>query len=298
VKRAVESKYFIPVCYTLFFIFAFLVSLYLSFPTESFKQRIIYEIERRTPFEADIKSVSVYPIFSLKIHDMKLYKAKELYLNIDDLKVSPSLFYLLFNKIGLPFKAHLYGGETKGNLVYSLKTGQITRVNGSLEGVNVKGILAIALNDGNSSIQGVLGGDFSVEFSSGPKGEIILEAKDLWIRNVKPIEGFVLPDFGKLKFNFKSHIENGVTKVEELKFKGNNLDLTLFGTMPILWEISKQGAIDLNVRLRTEGPGRGKLGFLSAFLSPQSDGSLRGKVVGTFGSPRVVREAIGIIKSR
>jgi type II secretion system protein N len=295
-KSVIESRYFVPACYALFFILAFLVFLYLSLPSESIKQRIIHEIETRTPFDADIKSLSIYPIFNLKFHEVRLYRAKALYLSIDDINVSPSLFYLLLKKITLPFKANLHGGEAKGRLVYSSKTGQLMKANGTVKGINVKGIpaVSIALGDPHSSIQGVIGGDFSVEFYPQPKGALVLEAKDLSIKNARLIEGMPLPDFGRLQCNLKSHIENGVTKVEELNFKGSDIDLTLVGTIPLLWEISKQGAIDLDVRLRTVGVGKGRLSFLSAFLSPQSDGSLGGKLVGTVGSPRLVKEAIRV----
>jgi type II secretion system protein N len=295
-KGVIESKYFVPACYALFFILGFLVFFYHSFPSESFKRRIIYEVETRTPFDIDIRSLSIYPIFSLKLHDVKLYRAKALYLNVDDLDVSPSLFYLLLKKITLPFRAHLYGGNAKGKLVYSSTTRQLIKANGTIEGINVKGIpaISIALGDENSSIQGVVEGFFSVEFGPQPKGQIALETKDLTVKNVRLIGGLPLPDFGRLESNFKSHIENGATKVEELKFQGNGFDLTLFGTMPLLWEISRLGAIDLDLRLRTEGVGKRKLGFLSAFLSPQSDGSLKGKITGTFGSPRLIKEVVGV----
>ncbi len=294
-KSVTESRYFVPACYMLFFILAFLVFLYLSLPSESFRQRIIYEVQTRTPFDIDVKGLSIYPIFTLKFHDVKLYRTKALYLSIDDLNVSPSLFYLLLKKIALPFRAHLYGGNAKGELVYNSKTGQLIKANGTLEGINLKGIptISIALGDVNSSIQGVIRGDFSIEFDPQPKGHVVLEAKDLSVKNVRLIQGLPLPDFGRLESDFKSHIENGVTKVEELRFKGNDIDLRLFGTMPLLWEISRQGVIDLDLRIRTGGGNKGKLSFLSAFLSPESDGSLRGKIVGTFGSPRLVKETIG-----
>ena len=294
-KSVIESRYFVSACYALFFILAFLVFLYLSLPSESFKQRIEYEIVTRTPFNVDIKSLSIYPVFSLKFHDVNLYRGKALYLSIDDLNVTPSLFYLLFKKITLPFEAHLYGGKAKGKLVYSSKTGQLTKVMGTIEGVNVKGIpaVSIALGDANSSIQGVVGGDLSVEFNPELKGQVILAVKDLSFKNVRFAEGMPLPDLGRLECNFRSHIENGATRVDELKFKGSGINLTLFGTMPLLWEISKHGAIDLELKLQAVGVGAGRLGFLSAFLAPQSDGSLGGKLVGTLGSLRLVKETIG-----
>lgn len=294
-KNLIESRYFILACYVLFFILTFLIFFYLSFPSESFKQRIIYEVETRIPFDLNIKDLNIRPILNLKFHDVELYRSKSLYLSIDDLSVSPSLFYLILKKVVLPFKAHLYGGDAKGRLIYSSETGQLIAANGDIRGINIKGIpmISTVLRDGNFSIQGVVAGNFSVEFVPQPRGQVVLEAKNLSVKNLRLIEGLPLPDFGRLESSFKGHIENGMTKVEELRLKGSGIDLTIFGTMPLLWKISKQGAIDLDLRFRTSKGGRGMSSFLSAFLSPESDGSFRGKIVGTFGNPRLVKETIG-----
>jgi hypothetical protein len=138
-----------------------------------------------------------------------------------------------------------------------------------------------------------LKGDFSLEFDPQPKGDINLNIGDLLIKGVKIAGGLSLPDFGRMQSRFKGHIENRVTKVDELKFKGSKIDLTLSGTMPILWQMSRHGTIDLNVRLKADtGVGRVLTGLFSAFLANQRDGSLGGKIVGTISRPNIIKHVV------
>lgn len=295
-KRILKSKHFIPICYSLFFISVFVVFFYSSFPEEAVKQRMIYEIGKRTPLTVEIKNVSISPITRITAYGVNLYKDKELFLVVDEWSGSPSLLYLIINKLKVPFEANLYGGEAEGTLFYDLKNNKITKAEGKIEnGIDIGKISAIpeVLGGENSLVQGVLNGDFSLEFSSQPKGDINLTINDLMVKGVKIAGGFPLPDFGKMQSSFKSHIEKGVTKVDELKFKGSKIDLTLSGTMPLLWQITKHGTIDLSVSLKADRDvGRTITGLLSAFLATQRDGSLGGKIIGTISRPEIVKQVV------
>jgi type II secretion system protein N len=294
-EKIVRSKYFIPACYSLFFVSVFLVSLYLKFPVESVKQRIIYEIEKNTPFKADIKNVNVYPIFCLKIHDMKLYhKAKESYLDINELKLSPSILYLILGKLKLPYKANLMEGEAKGSFIYSFKTKQIEKVEANLAGINIEKISSIIPTNNfgkqGPTILGVLNGGFSFDLGSQTKGNFDFSISNLTLSNIR-VRDFPLPSFSNLESNFKGYIENKITRVEEIKFKGDGINLMASGTMPILWNIKRGDKIDLGLRLELKGTKlAGIKTFLASHLAPQGDGSLGGKIAGTVGNLRVVKE--------
>ncbi len=295
-KRILKSKQLIPICYPLFFISVFVVFFYSSFPEEAVKQRIIYEIEKRTPLTVEISNVSISPITRIKASGVSLYKNKELFLVIDELKGSPSLLYLIINKLKVPFEANLYGGGAEGALFYDLKNNKITKAEGRIEnGIDIGKISVIpeVLGSENSLVQGILNGYFSLEFGNQPKGDINLTINDLLIKGVKIAGGFPLPDFGKMQSSFKSHIEKGLTKVDELKFKGSKIDLTLSGTMPLLWQITKHGTIDLSINLRADrNVGQTITGLLSAFLATQRDGTLGGKIVGTISRPSIVKQVV------
>ncbi len=296
VKRIRESRYFIPVCYSVFLITVFLVTFYSSLPQEAIRQRIIYEIEKRTPFKLTIKDLAVSPIIRFNLKGVNVYRDNEPVLNIDELRVSPSILYLVIYRIGLPFEARLYGGEAEGKVVYSLGTKEITKAQGKIEeGINIGRVQAVPalLGGGQSSVQGILLGDFFIEFGEEPKGDINLAVNDLSVKGVKIAGGFPLPDLGKMKSSFRGRIENGVTKVDEIKLNGNKIDVTLSGTMPLLWQISKKGTIDLNVKLRAgSGAGKAITGVLGAFLATQRDGTLGGKIVGPISRPNLVKQVI------
>jgi type II secretion system protein N len=296
VKKIRESRYFIPVSSALFLIAVFLFTFYSSLPGEAFKQRIIFEIEKRAPFKVTINKLNISPIIRLKVYGVTVYRDKEPILNIDELKLNPSFIYLVVNKLGIPFEASLYGGQIEGKVVYSLKTKDIVRAQGEIEnGINIERsrLVSALLGSGPGSVQGILRGDFSLEFGSQPKGNINLTVDDLLIKGVTVAGGFPLPDLGKMKSSFKGRIENGLTKVEELKLNGDKLDVSLSGTMPVLWQISHKGTIDLNVKLRAVGgAGKTMTGLLGAFLTKQRDGTLGGKIVGPISRPNIVKHVI------
>lgn len=291
-----ESRYFIPVCYTFFLIFIFLATFYSSLPKDAFRQRIIYEIEKGTPYEVTIKEIGVSPIIRIRLNGVSVYRDKEPILNIDELKLSPSLFYLIISRLGLPYEAELYGGQVDGKIVYNLKTKEITKAEGEIEkGVNIGKVQAVPflLGSEQASVQGILLGDFSIEFGDEPKGDINFTVNDLSVKGVKVKGGFPLPDLGKMQSSFKGRIENGLTKVEEMKLNGSKISVTISGTMPLLWQITKKGTIDLNVNLRAgSGVGKAMTGLLGAFLATQRDGTLGGKIVGPISRPNIVKQVI------
>ena len=295
-KRILKSKHLIPICYPLFFISVFVVFFYSSFPEEAVKQRIIYEIGKRTPLTVEIRNVSISPITRIRAYGVNLYKDKELFLVIDELKGTPSLLYLIINKLKVSFEANLYGGEAEGALFYSFKNSKITKAEGKIEkGIDIGRIRVIpaALGSEDSLVQGILNGYFSLGFVAQPTGDINLTINDLLIKGVKIAGGFPLPDFGKMQSSFKSHIEKGLTKVDELEFKGSKIDLTLSGTTPLLWQITKHGTIDLSVNLRADrNVGQAITGLLTAFLATQRDGTLGGKIVGTISRPSIVKQVV------
>lgn len=297
-KRIMESEHFAKISYSVFFLLLFVIYFYRTFPTDSLKERIIYEIESRTPYKAEIADISVYPIFSLKVHDLRLSKPNEAPINIEQLNLSPSVIRLIFSdRVKLPFKAYLMGGEGKGTLVYNLDTRHVEKVEARLADLNIDKVPAMITGNSNSDAtqaQGTMSGEFSVELNPQPKGQFDFQIEKLGISNLV-VQQFPLPGLSGLQTSFKGSIENQLTKIEKLEFKGDDLHLLLSGNAPILWKIKKGDKIDLGLKLLITGK---KLAFIKTFLashlSPQGDGSLGGKIAGTVGSPKVVKGSPGI----
>ncbi|HSE83448.1 MAG TPA: type II secretion system protein GspN, partial [Thermodesulfobacteriota bacterium] len=254
-EKMMKAKHFVPSSYLLFFWIVFLVSFYLTFPDESIRQRIMSEIEARTNLRADIKKVSLSPIFSLKIYDMKVYKADEQLLNIDELKIRPSLFSLFSDSMTLPFKARALGGETNGTLIYSKQSRHIENAEVNMSAILVENIIPfipVALGNKMLSMQGFLGGNFSLALNPEPRGEFTFDISKLGIKNLR-VRGFVFPEFINMESSLRGKIERDLTKIESLKLEGDGVDLTLAGTMPLVWKLKKGGVIDLGLKLQLTG---------------------------------------------
>lgn len=286
-KRITESKYFMQVCYLLFFILIAFMFIYMTFPAEALKQRIVYEIETRTPLEADIKSVSVSPMFGINVYDINLYRSDKPLLKIEKLEVESFFSGLFSQNRELPFHADVLGGKAQGNLTYNSKTEKLEAAEAEIIGVDIeKAVSMLPETSGkrNPMLQGSLNGSFAVKLGSSAQGDFDFKINGLGISNVE-VRNFPMPAFSNLESTFKGRMENNITRVEQLEFQGDDIDLWLSGTMPLLWKIHRGGKIDLKFRLRSSGD---KLNLLRAFLSPQRDGTLGGKLVGTVHSPRVV----------
>jgi len=286
-----NSKYFKPLSYVVFFIIIFFFSFYYTLPTDEIRGIIISGIEMNTPFEAKLGAVSIAPIVSVKVQDLELYRGGELYVKLEDVKMRPSLFSLLSKYLRLPFRAKLMSGVVKGNLIYDYKTGQIVGINAKLSGIDVEKfhpIMAGYLGMTDEQLTGILHGDFSLDFSSETSGVFSLKIDNMSISNFRLI-GFPIPPFKDLESIFTGKIEDGVTKVDELSFKGNDFDLNMYGSIPPLWNITKGAKIDLMINLNILSD-EAKIGIVRSFLSPKGDGTLGGKILGTFGNPKVVRD--------
>jgi type II secretion system protein N len=286
-----NSKYFKPLSYVVFFLFVFILSFYYALPTDEIRGKIISGIEMNTPFEAKLGAVSIAPIISVSVQDLELYRSGELYLKLDDVKMRPSLFSLFSKYLKLPFRVKLMHGEVKGDLIYDYKTGQIVGINAKVNGLDIEQFhpfMSGYIGMTNEKVGGILNGDFSLDFSSDTSGVFSFKIADMSISNLKLL-GFPIPPFKNLESVFAGKIREGVTQVDELSFKNNDFDLNMHGSVPPLWKITSGAKIDLMVNLNILSD-EAKIGIVRSFLSPRGDGTLGGKILGTFGNPRVVRD--------
>jgi type II secretion system protein N len=286
-KRITEYKYFMHICYLLVFFLAAFVFIYLTFPAEDLERRVVYEIESRTPLKADIETVSVSPIFGVNAYNINLYRLDKQLLKIEKLEVKQSVFALFSESCELPFHAEILGGEAEGILTYNSKSEKLEAAEAEVSGVDMEKVASIlpdAFGKRNPVLQGSLNGSFAVKLGSSAQGDFDFKIKGLGISNIE-VRNFPMPAFSNLESTFKGRMENNITQVEQLEFLGDDIDLKLSGTMPLLWKVHRGGKIDLKFRLRSSGE---KLNLLRAFLAPQRDGTLGGKLVGTVHSPRVV----------
>jgi type II secretion system protein N len=287
-------KYVVPLSYIAFFVAAFFVFLFMTFPGDIVKQRIVSEIQNSTPYKVDIQSAEVSALLNVNLKGVKIYKSQNQFLELDSLTIKPSLFSVFSDSTKIPFNAKLHGGEIEGTVRLSKQNNGIQEVQATIKQVKVDSIPALLSQDGEGGvlINGVIDGELYVRFDPTPKGEFSFEVKELNIDNLK-VKGMKLPSLSNLKSRFNGSIEDNLTNIKELSMKGNGIDIQITGTAPILWEISKGGILDLGYRVEITDNDLAKYKmFLSPYLARHRDGSLGGKILGTIKNPRFEKDSV------
>lgn len=289
-----KHKYFKPVSYTLFFLFAFAVFLFVTFPGDLIKKRIIAEIESATPFEAEVERVDISPLLIIKLSGVKLYKSKDSYLLLNSLSLRPSVLSVVTKSPKFPFKAELLGGEIEGSISLNKAKGGLREVDATVKEVAIDSIPSLLTTDGKDvfSLVGVLNGKLFVRFDPETKGDFDFVVEGLGVENVK-VQGLNLPGLAALTSVIKGTFEGDITKIEELNVTGKDIELRITGTAPLLWEIPHGGVLDLGYRLEMKGPQMAKYKtLLTPYLATQTDGSLGGKILGTVTNPRFEKSSL------
>ena len=287
-ERLRNLKYSKPLLYVLFFLGAFFVFLYTSFPTQGIQSQIISQIQDNTPYQAEIGSAGISPPLSLNIEDLKIYRSKNSMLKIDSLKVSPSVFSLFSSNTIVPFKAKLNGGEIKGTLSLNKSGGGLNRIKAKVKQVNIDNLMDFMTGSEDvPALRGALDGSMEIDFSPEAQGEFDFTVKGLDVDNIT-VKGIKLPSINGVETVFNGNIEGRKTNVRELNLKGDGIDLRVTGTAPLIWELTKGGGvIDLGYRLEiTGGEYANFKGMLTPYLAQQRDGSLGGKIMGTVSNPK------------
>ncbi|MFI5322621.1 MAG: type II secretion system protein GspN [Thermodesulfobacteriota bacterium] len=287
--RITKFKHIKPLSYTIFFFIAFVVFLFITFPGELIKKRIIAEIENNTPFKVDIDKAGISPLLSLEMEGVKLYKSKDRYIELNSLIIRPSILALVLASPKFLFKAELLNGEIEGSLSIIKAETRIKNIEATVKHLNIDSIPSLLLSgDGSDqlALDGVMDGTINIQLAPEPKGDFQIEINHLNVKYIK-VKGIGFPSFTGLKSVLKGNIDGKRTNIEEWNVTGNGIDLEISGNAPLLWELPKGGVIDLGYRLQMKGTQMAKYkGLLAPYLLTQNDGSLGGKILGTVNNPR------------
>lgn len=291
-EKLMKMRHIKPFSYVVFFLAAFIVFIFITFPGELIKKRVIAEIESSTPYKVDIDEASVSPLLSIKLSGVKLYKTKDRFLNVDSLSIRPSVFALILGTKKFPFKAKLLNGEVVGSV--SIAGSRTREIEATVKHVTIDSIPALLSSDDAKlfSLGGVMDGSMHIELEPQAKGEFQFEIDRLYMKDIK-VKGLSLPSFTDLKSVVKGNIDGKRTNILAFNVTGKDIDLEISGTTPLFWEIPKGGLIDLGYRLEMKGAQMAKYkGFLAPYLATQRDGSLGGKILGTIKNPRFEKGTI------
>ncbi len=291
-ERLNKIRHIRPLSYAVFFLAAFIVFLFTTFPGEIIKKRIVSEIESGSPYKAEIEKASISPFLSIELDGVRLYRTKDRVLKIDSLSVRPSILALIMGKKKFPFEARLLNGEIEGSV--TMAGSRTKEVKARVKHVTIDSIPALLSSGGSKpvSLGGVMDGTLRVVLEPQAKGEFQFEINGLDMKDIR-VKGLSLPSLTGLKSVVKGSIDGKRTNIASLSITGNDIDLEISGTTPLLWEIPKGGLIDLGYRLEMKGAQMAKYkGLLAPYLATQRDGSLGGKILGTIKNPRFEKGSV------
>ena len=284
------NKYIASIILFLLFLTLF---LYLTFPTEALKKRVEAEIEKSTGFNAQISKIAISPFLELNINGLDLEKKeKDINLNIDKLKLKPSLFSLMLDRKSFPFNAEIGEGKIHGTLVYASKSNKLNSVRADIINIHTDLITTFTKSGVDSpEFDGSINGKINIVFKDrrpgDASGNFNFVSKNMSIKNLK-FEGLKLPGYNDLLVNLNGKIERKKTVIDELSFKNKDFDLMLIGSMPLLWDIRKGGKLDLSLNLNINSDAA-KMGLLQAIMKKETDGSLSAKIAGTPSKPKFIK---------
>jgi type II secretion system protein N len=290
--KLMKMRHIKPLSYIVFFLAAFIVFIFITFPGDLIKKRIIAEIESSTPYKVDIEEAGISPLLSIELAGLKLYKSKDRFLKVDSLSIRPSVFALIFGTKKFPFKAKLLNGEVEGSV--SMAGSRAREIEATVKHLTIDSIPALISSDNARmfSLGGVMDGSVHIELEPRSKGEFQFEINRLSMKDIK-VKGMSLPSFTDLKSVVKGNIDGKRTNILALNVTGKDIDLEITGSTPLFWDMPKGGLIDLGYRLEMKGAQMAKYkGLLAPYLATQRDGSLGGKILGTVKNPRFEKGTI------
>ena len=124
------KKAFHVVIFILLGIFLFILFLYIGFPYETLKRRIIRELEAKTPFLYEIEEARPHPISGLTFKNVVIYSLvdskKVKVLGVERIRITVSLLPLLWRKVYLRLWGEILDGTLEGRFSKRRGRGELT----------------------------------------------------------------------------------------------------------------------------------------------------------------------------
>lgn len=288
-----ENKKSIKIIYLLVFLMFLAVFTVARFPKLELKNSIISVIETKSPRTIVIGDLSFDFPSDVDFKKVNIVLNNDKRVEIDSLRLSPSFFsYLLSESVKIPFTAKLYDGKIEGDIYYSKEDKSVESFTADISSIDSSNLPALLSGNSKLDLNGNIDGyiKYGVDESKNrkdPKVFYSFTSNNLAIKNFE-IDKFVFSEeYRDLQLDLRGSIDERLTTIQNLSFENKDFDLSFAGKMPPPWRFKKGGRLDLGMNL-TLYSNKAKLALLKAFLSPNTDGSHSGRILGTTSNPRLV----------
>ncbi len=284
------KKAFHVVVFILIGIFLFILFLYMGFPYESLKRRVIGELEAKTPFHYEIEEAHPYPLWGLTFKNVVIYASvdskKIKMLGVERMRIAVSLLPLLWRKVSLRLWGKILDGTMEGRFSKRRERGELTlfgrdvnlqriHILRDVVGVEVAGIL-----EGKTMFT-LGGGDISQQ--SGSAEFVIREA----ILSKFPLPGIAPLRVGRIQCSIE--LKRGNVIIKHLAFTGGDFKGKVLGNIFLNSHFS-QSRLNLMITIEPSAKFDSRHRVLLSLLGRegQAEGSYAFSLRGTVGRPLLV----------
>ena len=271
-------------------IFLFILFLYIGFPYETLKRRIIEELEVKTPFLYKIEEVRPYPLSGLTFKNVDIYalvgSERVKVLGVERFRVTVSLLPLLWRKVSLRLWGKVLGGTVEGGIYERGGQGELTLLERDVKlqrihilrdvvGVEMAGIL-------NGKTIFTLGGG-GISKQSGTAEFTISEA----MLNRLPLPGIAPLRVGRIQGSIE--LKRGNVFIKRLDFTGGDLNGKVLGNISLNPHFY-QSRLDLRITIKPSAEFDPRYRAILSLLGRQgqTEGSYAFSLRGTLLQPRLV----------
>ena len=257
-----------------YFIASFFAFLFMLFPFDMVKAKIVSEVHRRTPFELNVTRMSPLFFNQFILNDVVLSeKSGKVLFESQQVKLSVSLLGLLRDHLSLDMKARAYGGDL---IIKAQQRPGRQYIFLDASGIDVASYGL--LKNAGFHISGKLNGNIELTNDTG-KGKLWM--KGLISRDLR-VKGFSIPDVEFDQCWFESDIKGDKLTIRKLELDGKELKIQCQGDAVL----RERGLLNLSVKVKlSERLARDQQGLLSLLKNRDSDGFYHFGLGGTLDLP-------------
>jgi type II secretion system protein N len=284
------KKVFHAIIFILLVILLFIFFLYIGFPYDTLKRRVIGELEAKSPFLYEIEKLRPYPLSGLTFKNVAIYASvdskRARVLGVDRFRVTLSLIPLLWRKVHLRLRGEILQGTVEGGITRRGDKGEL-----QLWGrdVNIQQI-DILRDVGGVEMAGILRGKTALTLGEGGISEQTGTAE--FTISEAMLTRLPLPGVAPLRVgNIQGQLElkRGNILIKRLAFSGGDLSGQVLGNILLNPNFSKS-RLNLRITIKPSAKFDPKYRVLLSLLGRQrqTEGLYAFFLKGTLHHPRLV----------
>jgi len=257
-------------------------SLYFFFPASALEERVEYEINGRTPVEADLMALSLGfpPAMRAETLTLKIDQPQPYSLTFDKVSVKPLWHSLFGGNPGVAIHTDILGGAGEGTI----------RRNGDME-VSIARVLFDTPLPSLTSLRlsgNLKNGELATTVPAKPTTESRMQVtlENIRVTGLKSV-GIGSDTLSLGAVSLRGSGRGNSFKIEQLESEGGDLKVSGGGTL-LFGRTVESSRLNLNVILSpTPSLDKEMAELLTLFRQPGRDGSYRFRVTGTLANPVV-----------